>query len=415
MSIATLIRREGAPIAFAFIFTFGSSVGQTFFISLHTPGIMASLHMSPSTIAAFYGVATIASALALPFLGRLVDRLDLAHFGIGVSAVLTVGCLILAAAISPWMVLGGFFLLRLFGQGLMSHVALTGIARYFDRERGKALSLGGLGHSVGEGVLPLAAVGLIAFLGWRGAYVASGLAVGVVLAPLAFILIRKNVRFRTPFQVAHVAPADAKWSGGLARQPAFWLHLPVLMMSPFAVTALVFHQGVFAAGKDLPLAVFAAAFVGFALVQAPVSLVLGPTIDRFGSRGILLVHLLPLALGAGVLATGAGALSVWIYLALAGITNAAGALLRSTYVAELAPPARLGAAKSFVTSLMVLATAFGPALFGALLDAGLNQNDLAWLTAGLCAAAAAPPSISAIADAFRRRRHARVDRNAHLG
>lgn len=139
-------------------------------------------------------------------------------------------------------------------------------------------------------------------------------------------------------------------------------------MAPLTVTALIFHQAAIAESRGLPLAVFAAAFVGFAAVQLPTALIGGAIIDRYGSRWPLLLHLLPLALGVAWLGLVPGAAPVWAYLLLAGVTNALGALLRTVVVAELVPVGQLGAARGMVTAMMVVSTALGPALYGLVIE-----------------------------------------------
>ncbi|MFN3535965.1 MAG: MFS transporter [Brevundimonas sp.] len=395
MTFRTLLRRDGPVLGYGFAFTFGSSVGQTFFISLFIPGIAVAVSMSETRLAAFYGLATVASAMALPWFGRLIDRADIARYGLMTGAALAVGCWLMAAAINPWMVLAAMFVLRLAGQGLMSHVGLTGVARYFDRDRGKALSLTGLGHAAGEGVLPILMVTAIAVLGWRMTYGVAGAVVGLVLVPLATWLILNNPAFRRAKGAE--GASGVRQPNPLLRSGAFWAHLPLLLLSPLTVTALIFHQGLIAQSKGLELTVFAAAFAAFALVQIPTSLIVGPVVDRIGSRGPLLLHLAPLAVGAGLLAAFKGAWAVWAFLALMGVTNAAGAILRTAIVAEWVVPARMGEARSFLTALMVLSTAIGPALYGVLMEAGVSVPGLLWLAAASTLAALAPGVIYGLA------------------
>ncbi len=391
MTFQTLLRRDSPALGYGFAFTFGSSVGQTFFISLFIPGIALAVSLSEARLAAFYGVATVASAVALPWFGRLIDRADIARYGLMTGAALAVGCWLMAAAINPWMVLTAMFVLRLAGQGLMSHVGLTGVARYFDRDRGKALSLTGLGHAAGEGVLPILIVTAIAVVGWRMTYGVAGAVVGLLLVPLATGLILNNPAFRKA--PGAEGPRVGRQPNPLLRSGAFWAHLPLLLLAPLTVTALVFHQGLIAQAKGLDLTVFAAAFVAFALVQIPTSLIVGPVIDRIGSRAPLLLHLAPLAAGAALLATFDDVWAVWVFLALMGVTNAAGAILRTAIVAEWVAPARMGEARSFLTALMVLSTAIGPALYGVLMEAGVSIPGLLWLAAASTVAALAPALI----------------------
>jgi hypothetical protein len=74
MGYFDLFRREPRPLVYGFGFTFASSAGQTFFISLFIPSIAASLHVSVEQLGYLYGAATIVSALCLPFAGGLSTR-----------------------------------------------------------------------------------------------------------------------------------------------------------------------------------------------------------------------------------------------------------------------------------------------------------------------------------------------------
>lgn len=387
MSFLSLLRRDRDVLAFGFAFTFASSLGQTFFISLFVPSLSATLAVSASMMAVLYGGATIASALCLPALGRRLDDTDLLRFSVWVVFALAVGGLLLATAMHVAMLAAGLFLLRLAGQGLMSHVALTGAARFFDEHRGKALSVTGLGHAAGEGVLPLTVVMLIAWLDWRWALALCCLALAGLIAPAAMALVRRNAKFREPFAPLAGTMPGKRPRSGLLSDPEFWRLLPLLVASPFTITALIFHQGWLAQSFGLPLAVFAAAFIGFALIQAPTGFLSGAVVDRIGSRRVLQLHVVPFVIGVLMLAAFGNGWGVWAFLVLAGVTNAAGALLRTSMVAELVPPERLGAARSLVSACMVVSTAAGPAVYGLLIGTGLSPSAVlgaAALSLSLC-------------------------------
>ena len=65
----------------------------------------------------------------------------------------------------------GLFLLRMSGQGLMSHTSTTAISRFFEKRRGKALSVVFLGMSLGEFILPVLIVYLLSFIYWRDLWI----------------------------------------------------------------------------------------------------------------------------------------------------------------------------------------------------------------------------------------------------
>ncbi|MFN3727845.1 MAG: MFS transporter [Allosphingosinicella sp.] len=385
MSFLNLLRHEPRSIAFGFLYTFGSSPGQTFFISIFVPSIMASLAIGIAEFSALYALATVAAALALPFLGRIIDRVDLVHFGAATGLMLTIACAGIAAATGPVILLLSLFGLRLFGQGLMSHTAMTAAARYFDRDRGKALALANLGHAAGEALLPLAAVFLIALIGWRYSFLASGIVLGVLTAVTAAYQVRLHREFRFPASSLGGSRA-ARRKAAIWRIPYFWMVAPVMMAAPFTLTALIFHQGWIAQATGMSLALFAASFVAFALAQVPGTVIAGPLVDRFSGRRLLPFHLLPGILG---IATLAGFQTVWavlLYMTLTGLSNGFGGTLRNAAIAEMVDPAHMGAARSFATAMMVLSTAVGPAAFGLLIVAGFDVTALLWTAAAIFAA-----------------------------
>lgn len=404
MSFVSLLRRDAATLGYCCAFTFGSSVGQTFFVSLFMPSVAAAVHASHSQLATLYGVATILSALSLPWLGRLLDRTDISRYGLAVGFAATAGCVLMAAAWNVWMVLAAMYLLRLFAQGLMPHVGLTGAARYFDVNRGRALSVISLGHSAGEGLLPVMVVSLVAWIGWRPTYALAGAAVGLVMIPLATSLVEKNRRFREPVSSGDGASGRRGVRNPLLRSAAFWAYLPLLLTPSLTLTALLFFQGLIADAKGLHLAVFATAFVGFALVQVPTSLVVGPLVDRYGAVLPLILHLVPLAIGTAVLASSHEAVAVWWFLTLSGMTTAATAILRTAVVAELVDKDNIAEARSFLAALIVVAAAGGPIIYSGILEQGVSMNALLWGTAVACLLAAVPAIVYRALCALRSRR-----------
>lgn len=390
MSFAALLRRDAATLGYCCSFTFGSSVGQTFFVSLFMPSVASAVHVSHAQLATLYGAATILSALSLPWFGRWLDRTEILRYGLWAGFASVAGCLLMAAAWNAWAVLVAMYMLRLFAQGLMPLVGLTGAARYFDENRGRALSIVTLGHSAGEGVLPVLVVSFIAWFGWRSTYALAGVVVGLLMIPLATRLIEKNSQFRKPHSSHALNAQKRDGRNPLLRSPAFWAYLPLLIAPSLVLTALLFFQGVIADAKGLELAVFAAAFVGFALVQIPTSVIVGPLVDRYGAVLPMLFHVAPLAIGTAVLAAAREAYAVWCFLILCGVTTAASSILRTAVVADLVEKNSIAAARSFLAAILVVAAAAGPVIYSGLLSRGVSMNGLLWGTAIACVLAAVP-------------------------
>jgi MFS family permease len=128
-------------IAGGFTLTYFSSFGQTYFISASIAEWQSAFDLSHGEIGRLYMFATLASALCLPFLGRLVDLIP-AHKMIALVIPVLAGATLMAGyAPSVTVLVIAIFLLRLFGQGMMTHIALTATGRWFVVERGRAISL----------------------------------------------------------------------------------------------------------------------------------------------------------------------------------------------------------------------------------------------------------------------------------
>ena len=173
-------------IAGGFVLTFFSSFGQTYFISSSISEWRAAFDLSHGEFGRLYMFATLASALCLPFIGRMVDYVS-AHRMIAFVIPVLAGATLMAGFASSVLVLTiAIFLLRLFGQGMMTHMALTATGRWFVAARGRAVSLVVLGHQGGEATLPLAFSVIAIGYGYQAGWFAGALALMLIGLPFAF-------------------------------------------------------------------------------------------------------------------------------------------------------------------------------------------------------------------------------------
>jgi MFS family permease len=415
MSLFALLRDQPRLIVFGLLFCFGSSLGQTFFISFFVPGFMDAFALSQTAIAGVYAGITIAAAAGLAWAGRHIDRMDLSVYGALVCAFLATGCFLLAGSWGLLPLVIGLFMVRLGGQGLMSHVGMTSVARYFAARRGAAIALAALGFPLGEILLPLLAVGAIETLGWRWTYALGGAGLMLGVLPLALWLVRAEARFRDPAGAearakargetlpdadgAADGPVGTMSAKALWRSPAFLALAPAYVAAPFAVTALIFHQSAIAAERGVGLEVFAASFVLFGVAQIVFGTLAGPLADRFTARALFPLHLAPFAAGAALLALVPALWAIPAYMTLLGVSSGFSATLRTALIAELVRPIELGAARAGLTALMVLSTAMGPVAYGGLLALGWGAAGMLWVTVMLtvaCSLLAVPASAGQI-------------------
>jgi MFS family permease len=119
------------------------------------------------------------------------------------------------------------------------------------------------------------------------------------------------------------------------------------------------------------------------------SLATGPIVDRLGSTGLFRVHLLPLAAATAALITIDSHSVVPFFWFGAGVSSGLGTVLHMTVVAERVPLERLGAARTLVGGVGILAAATGPTLFGAALSLGVSMTAVLWSAVSLLLGATA--------------------------
>jgi MFS family permease len=367
-------------LAFGFIMPFASAFGQTFFIGVFGDALRESFALSNARFGLLYSLATLTSAGLLIWLGGVIDKVDLRAYTAGVGLTYAAACLVMALT-PTWQVLVlAFLMLRLTGQGLMSHIGLTSMGRYFDTARGRASSIASLGHPAAEALFPPLAVAMIAWVGWRDTWLAIAAAVAFGVVPLALWLLRgQGTRERN--RQAHLAERrrqDGDDGGGdwtvarVLRDPRFYLMLPAALLSPFTVTGLFFHQAALVAAKGWTLSWFAGAFVAFAAASVVGSIMTGGLSDRLSARKVLPGAVLPIAAGLVVLAVADAPWAAVLFMLGAGTTAGATLTLQGALWPEVYGTTHLGAVRSVIYAMMVVSTAVSPVLFGTLLDGGLS-------------------------------------------
>ena len=142
-------------ILFGFIFTFFSSFGQSFFLGLFNQSIREALSITHGQFGSIYASATLLSSIVLVWIGKKIDDVNILKFASYVIIFLSISCFIFSKISSVIFLFIGIFLMRLSGQGLSSHTATTTISRFFEKNRGRALSTGWLGLSLAEFILPV--------------------------------------------------------------------------------------------------------------------------------------------------------------------------------------------------------------------------------------------------------------------
>jgi MFS family permease len=367
-----------------------SSFGQTYFISLFAGHIKAFYGLSDGAWGGVYTVATLTSAALLIQAGGLADTIPLRRLALmvlGLFVVVVTGMALNTSTVVLVMLIAG---LRFCGQGMMSHISVTAMGRWFRAHRGRAVAVAGLGHSLGEAVLPVAVVALIAGIGWRATWGVAAVVLVLVFAPLFLWLLNES---RRPKGVAEVDLSAGMGGRHWRRREVlshwlFWALMPGLLAPNFIGTAAFFQQVHVSEVKGWDLATMALGYPAYAAVTVASSMACGWLVDRIGPVSLLPFYLLPMAAGITVIAPGIapgeGVGSWHLMMAMIGLTQGGSVALIGALWPELYGTRNLGSIKALATSAMVFATALGPGVTGMLIDAGIMFPDQTWGLALWC-------------------------------
>jgi MFS family permease len=392
------LKRNFRWIAGGFMLTYFSSLGQTYFISASVSEWQAAFGLSHGEFGRLYMFATLASAMCLPFVGRLVDVVQ-AHRTIALVAPVLAGASFLAGyATSVPMLVVAIFMLRLFGQGMMTHIALTTTGRWFVVERGRAVSLVVLGHQGGEATIPLAFAAITIAYGYRVGWVAAAVTLLVVGLPVAYWGYRKP---RVPHGQLSTekkkSPEVRSWTRReVLGDPIFWILLTGVLAPAFIGTTIFYHQNYLTALHDWPPQLFATSLLVMALTTVACALLTGAAIDRIGATLVLPFFLLPLSSACFALAYSGPEITLFIVMVLLGISYGISSTLFGSLWPEIYGLANLGAVRSITVSAAVLATAIGPGLTGTLIDRGMGLPVQMIFFGFYCLLAAAAMTIASI-------------------
>lgn len=374
-------------LAGGFLLLMLSSFGQTFFIGLAGNDLRTRFHLSGGAFGLIYMAATLASAAVLPWLGRSLDLMPGWKVTRFVMPLLAFACLLLAYAPHVTVLVVAIFLLRLFGQGMMTEIAFTEIGRWFVASRGLAMAIVTLGLQAGTALLPVVYALVSASLGWRVAWAAS--AALLILACPGLLALTRIERVPHARETAMAAGRTARdWSRSeVTRDPILYLLLAGTLAPPFIGTTIFFHQGYFIALRGYDAISFTAAFPVMAVSTTIFGFVCGHLIDRFGAIRLLPWFLAPMAVASATAALITPLWGIYVFMFLLGISNGFTSTLLGALWPEVYGVANLGSIRAITVSAMVLATALGPGLTGILIDLGVSlPEQLLWM-AGWCVVA----------------------------
>lgn len=369
--------------------------GQTIGVSAFTEPMMGALALERTQFSLAYMLGTISSAFILTFAGRFYDRfgarVTAASAAVGLGTVLVYlsqidhvadGASSVIGFVSPSIialaVVGvGFFLLRFFGQGVMTMASSNMVQKWFDVRRGLATGIMNVFVPLAFSMGPPGFNALITHVGWSRAWLIIAAVVGMGFSLLVLVFFRDNPEDSglQPDGVS-VEKAETSREGRdrdftlpqARRTFTFWVFNLALAMNAFYITALTFHiESIFKQVNRSQEAAYSI-FLPMSIVGVSLGFLAGWISDHIKLKYLLTVMTIGMIVsmtGVLLLATPGGYVML---IAGNGMAQGMFGLLMAVTWPHFFGRTHLGAITGFMRSWTVFFSATGPFLFSLSLD-----------------------------------------------
>ncbi|NED99449.1 MFS transporter [Phytoactinopolyspora halotolerans] len=372
--------------------------------------MIADLGVSRSAISTAYLIGTLCGAVAMPWVGRALDRFGVRRTMAVIGAVFGAVLIALSAVTEIVGLTAGFAGIRMAGQGALGLTATTATALWFAKKRGFATGIVSAVGAIGISMTPLVMEGFIASHSWRTAWLVEGVAIWLVVIPIALLGMRDR-----PAQLGQIPDgarkpedgdrAHVEWGATLAhtvRSPYFWVVTAGVAACGLLSTAVNFHQISLLGERGLTPGEAAGNFLWQTIAMLLATLATGALVDRAHPRWLILAAM---ALLTGGLVLGAYVTPGLTAVAFGALLGAAGGSMRVLEAATFPRyfgTAHLGSIRGIVVSVSVGSTAFGPLIYATAHDWTGSYSDVLVVTAAipvaiaLAALVVKPPVLEAV-------------------
>lgn len=391
-----------------------SAPGQTTGVSTFTDYLIDAFGLTRTQLSTAYLIGTLGSSLFIARVGRLYDQLGSRWMGILTTWVMGLALLFLSQSdrlafgftrqfglesaqlsVSILVLVIGFFVLRLSGQGALTMLSRNMIMKWFISRRGLAGGISSVFVSLGFSVAPLLYDQLIETSSWRIAWVIIAAVAGFGFSILVFLFFRDNP------EDCGLEP-DGKMKKGVALENVMvralhqftptearktftlWAFTVPLALHALAVTGFIFNVvSIFdEAGMDKMTAL--SIFVPSSLVAVGVTLASGYLSDFVKLKKLLIVMILGQMLSLLSLANLSSGPFYYLLFIGDGIANGLYAVLIGVAWPRFFGRKYLGEISGLSMSVVMFFSALGPLLYSLSFTQLGSYAPAAWLVFILC-------------------------------
>jgi len=353
--------RRGLLLGGAFV-TFAISAALMHSYSVFLVAFLEEFRWSRAETSLAFSMSALVGGVSAPLVGALVDRLGPRRLVLLGGSVLTLGLLGSAYVGALWQIVVLYGALMTLGANCLGLVVFVPIlSRRFVSNRGMAISIVQSANGFARAVsAPLAQL-LISAVGWRHAYLAQAVFMGVLVWPLAALFRRDEPPAPRVSQsasppgegVGAARPIRRDWTLAEAiATPHFWLLFTVYLCTGLGSFFVSLHQLAFAvdAGFDK---LYAASVLGFgAFLAVGGTIVTGTVSDYIGRElsAILAYAVSIVGVICALFITGPQhAWLLWLHACFFGLTWGARGPTITAKTADLFPGPNLGTILGVIT------------------------------------------------------------------
>jgi len=297
-------------VALAGFTLFFSGPGQTFSVSMFIDSYINDFGWTRSTVSGMYSAGTLMAGMIMGVMGGLFDKYGHRKMGTAVAVLFGFALIYMSTISTVPMLLLGFFLIRLLGQGGMSLIGTTLVPQWFIKKRGRAISIVSVFGALSLATLPPINTWIIQNFSWQTGWRVWAVVMWLVVAPTIYFFIRtrpEDVGLSPDNEVQVLVDGvevveENSWTLKEAmRTRAFWMILYSVIVPSAIITGCIFHQISILGQAGLSPEKVALISGVISIIRLPLILVAGQLADRIqlryllaASQGVLFIMLVAL-------------------------------------------------------------------------------------------------------------------------
>jgi MFS family permease len=364
--------------------------GQSFTVSLFFNSFIEDFGLSRTTVSGLYGLGTFIGSLSLTGFGFLIDRYGNRKLGVIIAIVFSIAVAAMSLVTGPVTLLLGFLAIRMFGQGALSLVNTTVLAEWFKRLRGRMMSFSLVIFALFQAAYVPWLQRQLEVRDWREMWLILGIAVGSVVIPLTWLLMRNTPeehgllpdgkRVSIEDDVELEVNEEDSWSlPQVMRTSVFWVFVMGRIVSPAWGTGLILHQISIFEQLGYSARTAAETYAMLTIITAISSILFGWMVDRLRPGMVMALQLLALIVAMIAATMMTTQTLLFIYALSFGIMMGGGAVFDGAVWVNLFGRKYQGSIRGFVITTLVAGSALGPILFGLSFDYLGSYNPVLWL------------------------------------